>query len=322
MGLGEGVREKIALVGAGLVGQAWAIVFGRAGHDVVLYDADAGALSRARDGIAARLDDLVAAGLQGDGDAVLGRIRQVKDLAEALVGATYVQESTPERVEVKRAVFADLDRLTAADAVLASSTTGIPPSTFTDHLAGRQRCLVAHPINPPFVTPLVEICPAPWTDAAAVDRTHALMRAVGQAPIRMRREVQGFIANRMQAALIGAALRMVRDGIASAEDVDTAIRDGIGLRWSFMGPLETIDLNAPGGIADYLRRYGPLYGAIEREHAEAALDWSDETLLQRLDGERRRKLALEGLSERSAWRDRRLMALAGQKRKAAQEIGE
>jgi L-gulonate 3-dehydrogenase len=322
MGLGEGVREKIALVGAGLVGQAWAIVFGRAGHDVVLYDADAGALSRARDGIAARLDDLVAAGLLEDADAVLGRIRQVKDLAEALVGATYVQESTPERVEVKRAVFADLDRLTAADAVLASSTTGIPPSTFTDHLAGRQRCLVAHPINPPFVTPLVEICPAPWTDAAAVDRTHALMTQVGQAPIRMRREVQGFIANRMQAALIGAALRMVRDGIASAEDVDTAIRDGIGLRWSFMGPLETIDLNAPGGIADYLRRYGPLYGAIEREHAEAALDWTDETLLQRLDGERRRKLALEGLSERSAWRDRRLMALAGQKRKAAQEIGE
>ena len=153
--------------------------------------------------------------------------------------------------------------------MLASSTTGIPPSAFTEHLAGRRRCLVAHPINPPYVTPLVEICPAPWTDAAVVDRTHALMRAVGQAPIRMRREVQGFIANRMQAALIGAALRMVRDGIASAEDVDIAIRDGIGLRWSFMGPLETIDLNAPGGIADYLRRYGPLYQAIEREHAEA-----------------------------------------------------
>ena len=316
------MREKIALVGAGLVGQAWAIVFGRAGHDVVLYDADAGALARARDGIAATLGDLVACGLQGDAGAVLGRIRQVSDLAEALVGATYVQESTPERVEVKRQVFADLDRLSAADAVLASSTTGIPPSAFTDQVAGRHRCLVAHPINPPFVTPLVEICPAPWTDAAVVDRTHALMRAVGQAPIRMRREVQGFIANRMQAALIGAALRMVRDGIASAEDVDIAIRDGIGLRWSFMGPLETIDLNAPGGIADYLRRYGPLYQAIEREHAEAALDWTDEGLLQGLDDARRQKLALDGLGERSAWRDRRLMALAGQKRRAAQEIGE
>jgi 3-hydroxyacyl-CoA dehydrogenase len=181
---------------------------------------------------------------------------------------------------------------------------------------------VAHPINPPFVTPLVEICPAPWTDAAVVDRTYALMSTVGQAPIRMRREVQGFIANRMQAALLGAALRMVRDGIASAEDVDIAIRDGIGLRWSFMGPLETIDLNAPGGIADYLRRYGPLYQAIEREHAEGALEWTDEALLHKLDEERRKHLPLERLGERSAWRDRRLMALAAQKRSATQEIGE
>ncbi|MGH6918414.1 MAG: 3-hydroxyacyl-CoA dehydrogenase [Geminicoccaceae bacterium] len=314
--------EKIALVGAGLVGQAWAIVFGRAGHDVMLYDAEAGALKRAHDGIAARLHDLSGFGLVADPAAVQGRIGYATGLAEALDGATYVQESTPERVEVKRAVFAELDRLAAPDAVLASSTTGIPPSSFTEQLAGRSRCLVAHPINPPFVTPLVEICPAPWTDAGVVDRTYALMTAVGQAPVRMRREVQGFIANRMQAALLGAALRMVRDGVASAEDVDTAIRDGIGLRWSFIGPLETIDLNAPGGIGDYLRRYGPLYQAIEREHAEAALDWTDEALLQKLDGERRRRLPLEGLGERSAWRDRRLMALAAQKRRATEEIGE
>jgi hypothetical protein len=94
---------------------------------------------------------------------------------------------------------------------------------------------VAHPINPPFVTPLVELCPAPRTDPAVVDRTQALMRQVGQAPIRLKREVAGFVANRMRAALIGAALRMVRDGVAAAEDVDVAIRDGIGLRWSFRG---------------------------------------------------------------------------------------
>jgi L-gulonate 3-dehydrogenase len=320
--LGAGASEKIALIGAGLVGQAWAIVFGRAGHDVMLYDAEAGALKRARDGIAARLGDLLGFGLVDDPHVVQGRIGYAIGLAEALDGATYVQESTPERVEVKREVFAELDRLAAPDAVLASSTTGIPPSSFTEHLKGRQRCLVAHPINPPFVTPLVEICPAPWTDAAAVDRTVALMSAAGQAPIRMRREAQGFIANRMQAALIGAALRMVRDGVASTEDIDTAIRDGLGLRWSFIGPLETIDLNAPSGIADYLRRYGPLYQAIEREHADAALDWTDEALLRKVDEERRQRLPLEDLGERSAWRDRRLMALAAQKRAAAEQIGQ
>src|SRR5918994_7852583 len=233
-----GVTEMIALVGAGLVGQAWATVLGRVGY--------------------------------------------ATGLAEALDGATYVQESTPERVEVKREVFSELDRLAAPEAILASSTSGIPASSFTEHVAGRQRCLVAHPINPPYVTPLVELCPSPWTDPDVVERTHALMLAAGQAPIRLHHEVQGFVANRMQGALIGAALRMVADGVVTVEDVDLAIRHGIGLRWSFMGPFETIDLNAPGGIADYLRRYGPLYQAIEREQA-SPLEWADEALIAKVE---------------------------------------
>jgi L-gulonate 3-dehydrogenase len=312
--------EKIALVGAGLIGQAWAIVFGRAGSEVMLYDAEPGALKRARDAIAARLQDLAGFGLVDDPHAVLGRIGYVTGLAEALDGAAYVQESTPERVERKREVFSELDRLAAPEAILASSTSGIPASALTEHVAGRQRCLVAHPINPPYVTPLVELCPAPWTDPAVVDRTHELMLRVGQAPIRLKKEVQGFVANRMQAALLGAALRMVADGIASAADVDTAIKDGIGLRWSFMGPLETIDLNAPGGIADYLRRYGPLYQAIERE--ERPLEWAEDALLRQVENERRAALPAGQLGERSVWRDRRLMALAAQKRHAANTIGE
>jgi 3-hydroxyacyl-CoA dehydrogenase len=312
--------ERIALVGAGLIGQAWAIVFGRAGHEVTLYDAEPAALKQARSAIAARLADLEGFRLVEDPHAVLGRIGYATGLAEALDGAAYIQESTPERVEVKQEVYAELDRLAAPDAILASSTSGIPASAFTGHVAGRQRCLVAHPINPPFVTPLVELCPAPWTDPAVVDRTHDLMARVGQAPIRLNKEVQGFVANRMQAALIGAALRMVEDGVASAADIDTAVKAGIGLRWSFMGPLETIDLNAPGGIADYLRRYGPLYQAIEGEHEP--LEWTDEVLLRQVDDERRAVLPTERLGERSAWRDRRLMALAAQKRDAAANIGE
>jgi 3-hydroxyacyl-CoA dehydrogenase len=309
--------ERIALVGGGLVGQAWAIVFGRAGHEVTLFDTEPAALERARRNIVLRLDDLAGLGLVDDAAAAHGRIRYVATLGEALASADYVQESTPERVEVKREVFGALDRLAAPDAILASSTSGIPASAFTEDLGGRGRCLVAHPINPPFATPLVELCPAPWTEPAVLDQTHALMSRVGQAPIRLRREVQGFVANRMQAALIGAALRLVKDGVAAAEDVDIAIRDGIGLRWSFMGPFETIDLNAPGGIADYLRRYGPLYQAIEAEQA-APLDWTDAALLAQLEQERRAQLKAERLPERSAWRDRRLMALAAHRRKLIQ----
>jgi 3-hydroxyacyl-CoA dehydrogenase len=312
--------ERIALVGSGLIGQAWAIVFGRAGHEVMLYDAEPTALKRARDGIAARLADLAAFGLVDDPQAVAARIGYATGLAEALDGADYVQESTPEHIETKREVYAELDRLAGADAVLASSTSGIPASAFTEHLAGRRRCLVAHPINPPFVTPLVELCPAPWTDPAVLDRAHDLMTRLGQAPIRLKKEVRGFVANRMQAALIGAALRMIEDDVATAADIDVAIRDGIGLRWSFMGPLETIDLNAPGGIADYLRRYGPLYQAIEGEHAP--LEWTADALLRQVDAERRAVLPSAGLAERSAWRDRRLMALAAHKHQAAAQIGE
>ena len=312
--------ERIALVGGGLIGQAWAIVFGRAGHEVMLYDAEPAALKRARDAIAARLTDLASFRLVDDPHAILARIGYATGLAEALDGAAHIQESVPELLGVKRELYAELDQLAAPDAILASSTSGIPASAFTEHVAGRHRCLVAHPINPPFVTPLVELCPAPWTDPAVVDRTHDLMTRVGQAPIRLNKEVQGFVANRMQAALLGAALRMVADGVASAADIDTAIKHGIGLRWSFMGPLETIDLNAPGGIADYLRRYGPLYQAIEGEHGP--LDWTGDALLRQVDAERRAVLPSEGLAERSAWRDRRLMALAAQKREAAAHIGE
>ena len=311
--------EQIALIGAGLIGQAWAIVFGRVGHEVLMFDADPATLEQARRNLVARLDDLASLGLVEDAEAALGRVGYAATLGEALASADYVQESTPERVEVKRVIFAELDRLAAPDAILASSTSGIPASSFTEGLAGRARCLVAHPINPPFVTPLVELCPAPWTDPAVVDRTHALMLSVGQAPIRLKREVQGFVANRMQAALIGAALRMVQDDVASAEDVDIAIRDGIGLRWSFMGPFETIDLNAPGGIADYLRRYGPLYQAIEREHAP--LDWGDPKLIGKVEAERRARLPADQLARRSGWRDRRLMALAAHRQAATEEIG-
>ncbi len=313
--------DRIALIGAGLIGQAWAIVFARAGHPVVLYDADAAALVRAPEQIRARLQDLQRFGLIDDPEPVLARVATSGHLEEALEGASYVQESGPEKVEIKRAIWRDLDRLAGRDTILASSTSGIPASNFTDDLAGRARCLVAHPINPPYLVPLVELCPAPWTDPGAVDRTYELMRAVGQSPIRVKKELQGFIANPMQGALIGAALKLVEDGYASAEDVDIAIRDGIGLRWSFMGPFETIDLNAPGGIADYLRRYGPLYAAIEREQARS-VGWDDGALIQKVEAERRRFLAEDRIKARSEWRDRRLMGLIAHKRAAANDIGE
>jgi 3-hydroxyacyl-CoA dehydrogenase len=265
--------ERIAVVGAGLIGRAWAMVFARAGCSVALWDKLPGVADAAMEQIRARLGDLQAAGLVEEAPATIAaRIEPAATLDACLAGAVHVQEQGPERVEVKRELFAELDERSPPDAVLASSTSGIPASAFTEALPGRARCLVAHPVNPPYLVPLVELVGAPWTSPDAVARTRALMHRVGQVPVTAMKETRGFVLNRMQAALVAEAFRLVRDGVMSVEDVDACVRDGLGLRWSFMGPFETIDLNAPGGVADYAARFGPLLGSITAEQAPYDFD--------------------------------------------------
>jgi 3-hydroxyacyl-CoA dehydrogenase len=221
--------------------------------------------------------------------------------------ALHIQENVSENVDVKRAVFAALDAASLPDAVLASSTSALLPSSFTEGLAGRARCLVAHPINPPSLIPAVEIVPAPWTDAAAMDRCAATMAGIGQKPIRMAREIDGFIMNRLQGALLQEAMRLVADGIATPEDIDTGIRDGLAPRWSLCGPFEAIDLNAPGGVRDYVARYGPMYRIIGAGQTTLP-DWEGATL-DRIEAARRAALPLADLPKAQTRRDRRLMAL-------------
>jgi len=168
-----------------------------------------------------------------------------------------VQENIRETVEAKTAIFAQLDALTPPDAVLASSTSWLPASTFTADLPGRGRCLVGHPTNPPYLVPLVELCPAPWTDPKVMERAHALYAGAGQTPVSLSREIPGFLLNRVQAAVLNECFTLFEQGLASAEDIDKVLKDGLALRWSFMGPFETIDLNAPAGVTDYAKRYGP-----------------------------------------------------------------
>ncbi len=313
------MSDRIAIVGTGLVGRAWSIVFARAGFDAVLFDPVDGVAARARAIIDASLPDLHAADLL-NGRApqeVLARIRVGASMSEALDGCVHVQESAPERVEVKQALFADLDRLAPPSAVLASSTSGIPASRFTETLAGRQRCLVAHPINPPHIIPLVEIVPAPWTDPDVVARTRTLMADAGQSPIGTTREINGFVANRLQGALLAEAFRLVEDGVCTVADVDTAIADGLGLRWCFIGPFETIDLNSPGGVKGYCDMLGDLYHALAREQADPR-PWSD-ALVAAIERQRRAALPLEAIPARQAWRDRRLAKLVSHRRRAAME---
>lgn len=303
---------KVAVVGTGLIGQAWAIVFARSGCDVALWDGDAQAAVRGRELIADMAAALERQGLLDDAQGAVGRIRVARTLEEALADVDYVQENLPERVDVKRDIFGRMDALAAPHVVLASSTSSIRASAFTEDLAGRARCLVAHPVNPPYLIPVVELCGAPWTSDDTLATARRVLAQARQKPVTLTRELEGFALNRLQGALLREAFRLVEQGYISVEDLDTTVKDGLGLRWSFMGPFETIDLNAPDGIRDYCERYGGMYESIAQEQADTA-PWSD-ALLAELHAQRRALLPKEQLLARRRWRDERLMALMRHKR--------
>ena len=307
--------EKIAVIGAGLIGRAWAMVFARAGHPVKLWDNDAGAVPKALGLIEEAVREMHGFGLvTEDPKAVSARVVSAATLAEALKEADYVQENTSERVDVKRQVYAHMDAAAPPSCILASSTSTIPTSVFSEGLKGRHRCIVAHPVNPPHVVPVVELSPALWTAPEVVQRCTALHEKVGQVPIVVKKEVQGFILNRLQAALLNEAWRLVKEDYVTVDDLDKCLKDGLGLRWSFMGPFETIDLSAPGGVPDYAQRYGPVLYEMMKDVKIAP--W-DEALIAKVTAERRKVMSQAQHAEREAWRDRRLMALIAHKRAMA-----
>jgi 3-hydroxyacyl-CoA dehydrogenase len=304
------VKERVAIIGSGLIGRAWAIVFASGGWEVALYDAETGAAERAHSLVAEGLGELSAHRLVTDPKGAAARVRPVASLADALAGASFVQENTPERLEVKREIFAELDRLAAPDAILASSTSTIVASAFTEKLKGRQRCLVAHPVNPPHLVPLVELVAAPWTAAEVVAKAKAVYEGIGQVPIVVKREIEGFILNRLQAVLLSEAFRLVEDGFVTPQDLDHTLKDGLGLRWSFMGPFETIELNAPGGIPDYCARYG---ASLSRLSVADPAIYAGEKL-DRIFAQWPNALTPAQVAQRMRWRDRRLAALKAHKK--------
>ena len=307
---------SVGIVGVGLIGRAWSNVFSRAGWDVKLYDAHQQTLEAAPERIAQSLRDLVQHGLVEDAEAAAQRISIAGSLEEAVAGVDLVQESGPERLAEKIEIYKQLDAAAAGDTILASSSSAIVASRFTEELAGRGRCLIAHPVNPPHVVPIVELCGSEWTDAAVVARAREIYDQVGQVAIEVKREVDGFILNRMQAVLLSEAFRLVSEGYVSAEDLDKTIAHGLGLRWSFMGPFETIELNAPGGLRDYCERFGPtMYGLSKLPVTEDL--WSDENI-DKVAASWGKRPTAEQILEKSAWRDNRLAALVVHKRQQKQ----
>lgn len=307
--------RPVAIVGAGLVGAGWAVVYARAGLKVKLFDADPEIARNAAPLIAGQLAGLERHGLiEEEPASIMSRITTASTLADAVDGAAYVQESVLERVDVKRQLMVDIDAIASPDLIVGSSTSGIPGSDFALGLSISPRVLIVHPVNPPYLVPVVELVPSPETSPATVEFADALMQAVGQTVVHVRKEVEGFVLNRLQAVLLREAWSLVQEGVASCEDIDKTVRDGLGWRWSFMGPFETIDLNAPGGVADYAVRLGPLYQRIAASGSHQQ-PW-DAALIGQVEAQRRDQLTHADLASRRAWRDERLMEFAAARRRS------
>lgn len=307
--------KRVAIVGTGLVGCGWAVTHALAGADVKLYDEQTDARAGLPDRLRAMLDDLEASGLAENTDAAFDRFTVCDTLADALKDVEYVQESVFERTDIKTEVSNQIGALISPDTIVGSSSSGIPASAFTEHAPNRERFLIVHPVNPPHLVPVVELVPAPWTSPDLMPIMRKCLEAIGKVPVEVRREVDGFILNRLQGALLNEAWALYEEGYASIADIDATVSQGLGYRWAFMGPFETIDLNAPGGVTDYAERLSPLYHSVAESRSNPR-QWSPE-LIEKVNAERREALALADLPERCQWRDRRLMALVAHLRKSS-----
>lgn len=307
-------KGKIGIVGSGFIGRGWAMLFASAGYNVSIFDVVPSKLTEALEDIKTQLLKLEETGnLRGNLTATeqFNLIKTSETLKHCVNGSIHIQECVFENLELKQKVFKELDGVASNQVVLCSSSSCFPASSFSEGLVHKSQVIVGHPVNPPYYIPLVEIVPAPWTDPDVTARTKKLMSEIEQKPVILKKEVPGFALNRIQYALINECWRLVQDDVMSLEDVDTSMCEGLGLRYAFVGPLETCHLNAEG-MLDYCNRYGEgiynvseTFGPNPRMEGAAAAEIDD--MICQLS-------PLEKIAERRKWRDARLTALAKMKR--------
>jgi carnitine 3-dehydrogenase len=242
--------RRVGLVGAGVIGGGWALHYLRMGFDVDICDPG----PRAREGVATMLAEIwpLMERIGVRGGASPDRVTFHDDIAAAVADADFVQESTPEDGKAKRAVIAEIDRAARPDVIIASSTSGFAMTMLQADCRNPQRCVVGHPFNPPYLIPLVEVVGGEQTDPAALDWLAAFYAAVSKRPLRLTRELPGFVGNRLQEAMWREALHMVATGEATVEEIDEAIAYGPGLRWAQMGPCLTFHLAGGNGGMEYM----------------------------------------------------------------------
>lgn len=253
--------DRVACVGSGLIGTGWAVVFASKGLAVCLHDISEQKLRKALSAVREGIEFLARNGLiSGRADRLIEGVSTSTDLREAVEDADYIQESVPEDYGAKRRAFAEISKWAPRDAIIASSTSALLISRIQGAARGPERCLTAHPWNPVYLIPLVELVPGKLTSKSTVEAARGFMEGLGKVPVVLRRDVPGHLANRLQAAILREAIDLVDRGIATVEDVDKAVRFGPGLRWALMGPFMIFHLaGGEGGMRRSFDILGPSY---------------------------------------------------------------
>ena len=299
--------KNIGVIGGGLIGASWAAIFSKSGFNVFVYDPYPDVFDTYKSRVTSFLEELKTIDETINVEESLNRINANITIEDLCSNVEYIQESAPEILSVKQELFAKLDNLAPEEVVIGSSSSAMPISSITQNLKGQHRCIITHPANPPHLIPCVEICPGENTSNKTIEKTKEIFTASGATIVNVKKEIDGFILNRLQGALLNEAMRLYSDGYASSDEIDATIRDGLGLRWAFMGPFETIDLNAPGGIKDYISRYGPIFVEMAKNQTKIP-DWSEEAG-KKLELERRKILSHDKLEDRAKKRNQLLKSL-------------
>ncbi|CAG9759863.1 unnamed protein product [Ceutorhynchus assimilis] len=312
-------NRKIGIVGSGLIGRSWAMLFASVGYKVHIYDISSEQINLALEDIQTQLNSLEKSGLlRGRLTAAqqFSCIKGTSNLEEAVKNALLVQECVPENLELKRKVWKAVDGVAGPNTIFSSSTSTFLPSTLSDHLTHKENIIISHPVNPPYYVPLIEVVPAPWTNPDVGKKVTKIMEEIGQTPVLFTREVPGFGINRIQYALLNETYNLVNDGILSVQDIDKIMAYGLGMRYAFLGTLETTHLNAEG-FTKYCEAYSKTIFAVSSDFKPVPKFEGPTvaTIAKQLE----EQIPLDKLQARRAWRDKCLTKLSQLKKEMDEE---
>lgn len=307
--------RNIGICGAGLIGASWAVGFANHGYNVLVYDANPEIVSNFFKVVDQLADDLEIF-KKVDLKKLKSSIKICDNLEQICKDSLLIQESIVEDLDEKQKIFFEFEKYASVDTILASSSSYLLPSKISEKLKNKQRCIVAHPALPPHVVPFVEICPSSETSLEVIEKAKDIYKTAHYVPIVLKKEIEGFVLNRLQGALLNEAVRLHEEGYASIDDIDISLKHALGIRWAFLGPFEIMDLNAPGGIGDSFTRYRKGIKKLAQQQ-NSVPEYTDE-YIKKLESEQRERLKLTDREERTKKRNK-LIALV---RKLKLEQGE